>query len=183
MNSGWICLGRSEYGNNAVDIGQLQYQPLERAGPANDTLRARIVGLDANLVGNGTSSSLTYELIGDSTDLVLIIKWKNYRLFQSSGTNATNINFEIRLNAIDQSIDIRYGQMSALNYPSTTSCNIGLGGHSPQVILTTGKPLFQETGIPQLPVDYTLMIVWCSLLPSFLNLALTFIGVLHHALL
>lgn len=143
MNSGWICLGRSEYGNNAVDIGQLQYQPLERAGPANDTLRARIVGLDANLVGNGTSSSLTYELIGDSTDLVLIIKWKNYRLFQSSGTNATNINFEIRLNAIDQSIDIRYGQMSALNYPSTTSCNIGLGGR------TTGDFNNRKTLVPR----------------------------------
>ena len=28
INSGWICLGRSAYGAQAVDIGQLQYQPL-----------------------------------------------------------------------------------------------------------------------------------------------------------
>ncbi len=128
INSGWICLGRSVYGAQAVDIGQLQYQPLERVGPLNDTLRARIVGLDANLVGNGTTSSLTYQLIGDSTDLVLVIKWKNYKLFQSSGTNSTSVNFEIRLNAIDQSIDIRYGEMGVLNYTGTTLSNVGLGG-------------------------------------------------------
>ena len=130
INSGWICLGRSAYGAQAVDIGQLQYQPLERVGPSKDTLRARIVGLDANLVGNGTSSSLTYELTGDSTDLVLVIKWKNYKFFQSSGTNSTNVNFEIRLNALDQSIDIRYGEIGVLNYTGTTLSNVGLGGFS-----------------------------------------------------
>ena len=72
MNSGWICLGRSQYGDQTVDIGQLQYQPLEKIGPANDTLRARIVGFDANLIGNGTSSSLAYDVTGDSTDMTLL---------------------------------------------------------------------------------------------------------------
>ncbi|MBP6679919.1 MAG: hypothetical protein KA166_01925, partial [Saprospiraceae bacterium] len=128
MNSGWICLGRSQYGNEAVDIGQLQYQPLEKIGPANDTLRARIVGFDANLIGNGTSSSLAYDVTGDSTDMTLIIKWKNYKLFQSSGTNYTSVNFEIRLNALDHSIDIRYGEVAILGYNSSSFCNIGLGG-------------------------------------------------------
>jgi hypothetical protein len=128
MNSGWICLGRSQYGNHAVDIGQLEYQPLEKFGPASDTLRARIVGFDANLVGNGTSASLAYDVIGDSTDLTLIIKWKNYKLFQSSGTNFSNVNFEIRLKALDHSIDIQYGDMSVLGYTSTSLCNVGLGG-------------------------------------------------------
>ena len=126
--SGWICLGRSQYGNEAVDIGQLQYQPLEKIGPANDTLRARIVGFDANLIGNGTSSSLAYDVTGDSTDMTLIIKWKNYKLFQSSGTNYTSVNFEIRLNALDHSIDIRYGEVAILGYNSSSFCNIGLGG-------------------------------------------------------
>ncbi len=120
MNSGWICLGRSQYGNEAVDIGQLQYQPLEKIGPANDTLRARIVGFDANLIGNGTSSSLAYDVTGDSTDMTLIIKWKNYKLFQSSGTNYTSVNFEIRLNALDHSIDIRYGEVAILGYNSSS---------------------------------------------------------------
>ncbi len=128
LNNGWICLGRSQYGTHAVDIGQFQYQPLESIGPVKDTLRARIVAFDANLVGNGTSTSLTYELIGDSTDLTLIVKWKKYKLFQSIGTNTTTINFEIRLNAIDGSIDIRYGEMKSTGYTGINSGNVGLGG-------------------------------------------------------
>ncbi|MBK9980822.1 MAG: hypothetical protein IPP15_00100 [Saprospiraceae bacterium] len=128
LNNGWICLGRSQYGTHAVDIGQFQYQPLEGVGPVKDTLRARIVAFDANLVGNGTTSSLTYELIGDSTDLTLIVKWKKYKIFQFIGTNNTTVNFEIRLNAIDGSIDIRYGEMKSTDYSGITSSNVGLGG-------------------------------------------------------
>lgn len=128
LNNGWICLGRSQYGDHAIDIGEFQYQPLEASGPANDTLRSRIVAFDANLTGNGTSSSITYDLIGDSTDLTLIVKWKKYKLLQSFGTNNTNVNFEIRLNALDGSIDIRYGEMIATGYSGAASSNVGLGG-------------------------------------------------------
>lgn len=132
VNTGWITLGRSVYGDQAVDIGQLQYQPLDRNGPSSDTLRARIVGMDANLVGNGSSSSLTYELIGEEPDQVLVIKWKNYRLYQSSGTNYTRVNFEIRLNANNHSIDIRYGEISLAGYSGSIGCQVGLGGFTAQ---------------------------------------------------
>lgn len=144
VNSGWICLGRSAYGDHAVDIGQLVYQPLDRSGPANDTLRARIVGMDANLVGNGTSSSLTYELIGEEPDLVLVVKWKNYSLYQASGTNYTRINFEIRLNANNHSIDIRFGEISLTGYPGSSGCQVGLGGFIPQDFNNRKTPVSKD---------------------------------------
>lgn len=132
VNSGWICLGRSEYGDQAVDIGQLQYLPLDRSGPSIDTLRARIVAMDANLIGNGTSSSLTFELIGEAPDQVLVVKWKNYRLYQSPGTNNTRINFEIRLNANNHTIDFRYGECTLAGFPGTIASQVGLGGFTTQ---------------------------------------------------
>ncbi len=130
LNNGWICLGHSKYGNAAVDIGQFGYQPLELTGPLNDTLRARIVAFDANLARNSSSSSLSFETIGESPEQTLIVKWKRFKLTQPFGTNNTNVNFEIRLNELDGSVDIRYGEMLSSGYVSISSCNVGLGGFS-----------------------------------------------------
>ena len=128
VNSGWLALGHSKYGTHAVDLGQLSYHPLENEGPAVDTLRARISAFDANLSGNGSGSSLSYELIGESPNRSLVVKWANYRLYSTSSTNFTRVNFEIVLNEFDNSIEINYGDFVTFGFSGTTNNNIGLGG-------------------------------------------------------
>ncbi|MEP6794494.1 MAG: hypothetical protein ABJB16_09235, partial [Saprospiraceae bacterium] len=169
LNNGWICLGRSQYGTHAVDIGQFQYQPLETIGPSNDTLRSRMVAFDANLVGNGTTSSLTYEVVGDSTDLTLIVKWKKYKIFQSSGTNNTNVNFEIRLNALDGSIDIRYGEMKSTGYSNITSSNVGLGGFQRTDFNNRKTPASKDWNLTTAGTNYSDDCIFqtTSILPQF----------------
>lgn len=131
VNNGWIALGQSKYGTSAVDLGQYDLNPLENAGPALDTLRSRIVAFDAPIFGNGNSSTLEYELLGQSPNRSLVIKWSKYRLAVTSATdNFTNLNFEIVLNEADNSIELIYGQMKVTGTSVFTECNIGLGGLS-----------------------------------------------------
>ena len=129
-NNGWIFLGKSSYDSLGVDIGQFLYQqPMSDVGPANDTLRSRIIGFNIDLFGNGSTSSLQYKLIGDAPDRVLTIQWKDYLIYSPTYFPDSRANFQIRLYESDGAIEIQYGEFSFEGI-SGFSAPVGLSGFS-----------------------------------------------------
>ena len=115
-NNGWICLGRSQDQETlgfSVYMASLTTQPISTPG-VYDTLRSCIAAFGGYIRGNGTSSDLRFELVGDAPDRTLVIQWKNYKLGPSFYSGASSINTQIRLNESDQSIDIRFGVRQTL---------------------------------------------------------------------
>jgi N-terminal domain of BNR-repeat neuraminidase len=70
-------------------------------GSGNNVISA----LGMNLQGNGTTSELRTELIGTAPNRTMIIQWKDYRSFGSTGDV---YNFQIRLNETANTIDLHY---------------------------------------------------------------------------
>lgn len=129
-NNGWIFLGKSSYDSLGVDMGQFLYQqPMTDVGPANDTLRSRIIGFNIDLFGNGSTSSLQYKLSGDAPDRVLTIQWKDYIVFSSTFFPNSRANFQIRLYESDGAIEIQFGEISFEGI-SGLSAPVGLSGFS-----------------------------------------------------
>jgi len=129
-NNGWICLGRSQDQETlgfSVYMASLTTQPISTPG-VYDTLRSCIAAFGGYILGNGTSSDLRFELVGDAPDRTLVIQWKNYKLGPSFYSGASSINTQIRLNESDQSIDIRFGVCSFANFQLNASIQVGLGG-------------------------------------------------------
>lgn len=128
VNTGWVALGKSQLGNQAVDLGQLSNNPLNAAGPANEKLRPRISALGTHIQGNGINTSLTYQTLGESPNRSLVVRWSKYVLPISSTNNYTKLNFQIVLNEHDNSIEIQYGDCLLAGINQTFSCYVGVGG-------------------------------------------------------
>ncbi len=122
VNSGWIALGQSTYGDHGVDFGQLTFNPLNALGPEVGVLRSRISAFDAPIVPKFETSKIQYEVQGFIPERSLHIKWSNFQL-----SNLSTINFEIVLNEVDNSIEIIYGGCNFVDCDEY-SCQIGLGG-------------------------------------------------------
>ena len=75
------------------------------------------------------TSEISYQTIGTSPNRTLVAQWKNARGF---GINNQRYNFQIRLNEIDNSIEIVYGDCSFANATGTltSGSQIGLRGNS-----------------------------------------------------
>ncbi|MBK9736749.1 MAG: hypothetical protein IPO92_18025 [Saprospiraceae bacterium] len=73
-------------------------------------------------------ASLMHKLIGQAPNRTLVVQWKNYRLYGIGYPNTTAINFQIRMNESDNSIEIKYGNMAFTNYNWFDEVKIGLWG-------------------------------------------------------
>ncbi|MGV3636151.1 MAG: T9SS type A sorting domain-containing protein [Flavobacteriales bacterium] len=139
-HGGWISFGRSEDGNSAVNIFtsdhsagrplshsyyQTPIEPHKRnriAGMANSQLRQH----DRTLVG-GPVSEFRVATIGTAPNRVCVIQWKDFSYAYSY--DGGSISFQIRLNEVDNSVDVRFGPMTWLQM-SGGQYQVGLGGRT-----------------------------------------------------
>lgn len=111
--NGWICLGQSSLGSNAVVMRSSNYinTPLNTTSTQdygdNTQLVSRIAGAARNLAGQ-PGSSLRLQTIGSEPNRICVIQWKNYRRLDSTGDS---FNFQIRLHESNSMIELSYGLM------------------------------------------------------------------------
>lgn len=139
-HGGWISFGKSSDGDEAVNIFTSDHpggRPLSHeyyATPIVPYKRNRIAGLglsalrqqDQSSVG-GLTSEFRVATIGTTPNRVCVIQWKDFRYSYSNDGGV--INFQIRLNEVDNSVDVRFGEMT---FPQLGggACQIGLGGQT-----------------------------------------------------
>src|SRR5690606_27772433 len=95
------------------------------AGFATPTLRMQDM---TPLVPPGPLSSLRIATIRTAPNRVCVIQWKDFRASYSPST--TLINFQIRLNEADNSVEVRYGNV-VFAYQAGGAPQVGLGGRIP----------------------------------------------------
>lgn len=139
-NAGWIGFGKSTDGNQAVQVFMSDYYPdgfplvydvfpvtpaYQRnrvAGWASSGLRQQ----DRTSVG-GPLSSFRMATIGTAPNRVCVVQWSNFSSAYDS--NGSSISFQIRLNEMDNSVDVRWGPM-LWGYAGSGIGQVGLGGQS-----------------------------------------------------
>jgi hypothetical protein len=120
--NGWIALGQSVYGNEAVNMMSANYSfPLasEVADHPHEALIARIAGFARDLQAQD-QSSIKIGQSGTPPSRELIVQWKNYR---SSGATGDSYNFQIRLREQGMRVSVIYQSMQA---GSTAAGEVGL---------------------------------------------------------
>lgn len=122
--NGWICLGKSALGANAVNINTSSaYTPLSSTvTTVTDELVARIGGLARDLQAQA-GCTLRFEVSGTTPNQVLTIQWKNYRKYGNTGDL---LNFQIKLYETTNQVQVVYGTIVS----NTTSglFQVGLRG-------------------------------------------------------
>ena len=113
--NGWISLGDSGFGENAVNMNSSSiYSPL--ASVTNDypdeILVARIAGFARDLQGQA-GSSIRIKEQGTAPNRELIVQWKDYRRLNATGES---LNFQICLQEQDMQVSTRY-QLMQTNSP------------------------------------------------------------------
>lgn len=110
--NGWIGLGKSVYGNHAIDLRTtLSSSPLDYSNSnhnAEDRL-ARIAGFSRNLAAQ-TGASLSYASIGTAPERILVVQWLHYR---RAGVTGDSFNFQIRLHESSSQVSVVFGQMQS----------------------------------------------------------------------
>ena len=96
------------------------YSPIS-SGSTNNIISA--VGRD--LQGN-TDGELRYQLLGTSPNQYLVMQWKSYRRY---GTTGENYNFQIILYETSNKVEVVYGTMT-VNYTGTLHPQVGVRGAS-----------------------------------------------------
>ena len=139
-NSGWISFGKSSDGNQAVwsyAIDHPHGRPFVQyiGGPSVPYKRNRVAGWGNGslymqdmtpLDPPGPITSLRVATIGTAPNRVCVVQWKDFLI--GYPPTSTRVNFQIRLNESDNSVDVRYGQMIY----SGGEVQVGLGGRLPE---------------------------------------------------
>lgn len=141
-NGGWISFGKSSDGNAAVWVYNGDHphaRPMVQSvgGPPVPYRRNRVVGFgtyalrqqNESSVG-GPVSELRVTTIGTAPERVCVVQWKDFRT--NYYVSANNINFQIRLNESDNSVEVRYGPMNWTGFPSPGEIQVGLAGQIPE---------------------------------------------------
>lgn len=142
-NGGWISLGKSSDGNQAVWCFTADHphgRPFVQyiGGPDQPYKRNRIAGFGTStlrmqnmspLIPPGPVSTLLIATIGTAPNRTCVVQYKDFRASYSSST--TLINFQIRLNEADNSVEVRYGTM-VFGYQAGGAVQVGLGGRIPE---------------------------------------------------
>ncbi|MCC6540690.1 MAG: T9SS type A sorting domain-containing protein [Flavobacteriales bacterium] len=125
-NGGWISFGKSTDALQAVwvynDRGTVQADPLIQwyNGPEPTYKRNRVAGFGnsglqlvnwTSLVPPGPYSNIRVATIGTAPNRVCVVQWKDFGLFNDVTVSINKINFQIRLNEADNSVEVVYGHM------------------------------------------------------------------------
>ena len=126
-NNGWIGLGQSSE-TPSVDMNtSSSYNPLSSTTTISPVqLRSRIAPFARDLQAQ-TGAELRYELTGTSPNQVLIIQFKNYKRYGSTGTG-DSYSFQIKLYETSNVVELVYGTIT--NNTTSTTVQVGLGGTS-----------------------------------------------------
>ncbi|MEO7081157.1 MAG: T9SS type A sorting domain-containing protein, partial [Flavobacteriales bacterium] len=139
-HGGWISFGKSSDGAQAVWTYTSDHShgnPLVQSygGPTVPYQRNRVAGFASSqlrmqdnspLDPPGLVSSLRVATIGTAPNRVCVIQWKDFRYNYSP--DGCQINFQIRLNESDNSVEARYG---AMLWPWINGgAQVGLGGRT-----------------------------------------------------
>ncbi|MBS1580561.1 MAG: T9SS type A sorting domain-containing protein [Bacteroidetes bacterium] len=141
-HGGWISFGKSSDGNQAVWTYTSDHphgRPFVQSigGPSEPYKRNRIAGWGdselrmqdmTSLIPPGPISSLRVATIGTAPDRVCVIQWKDFR--NSYSSTGTLINFQIRLNESDNSVEVRFGNVIFASSGGTAQ--VGLSGRVPE---------------------------------------------------
>ncbi len=142
-HGGWISFGKSSDGNQAVWCFTSDHShgyPFVQyiGGPDVPYKRNRVAGYGtaqlrmqdmSPLDPPGPVSSLLIGTIGTAPNRTCVIQYKDFRASYSPST--TLINFQIRLNEADNSVEVRYGNF-VFGYQSGGGVQVGLGGRVPE---------------------------------------------------
>lgn len=142
-HNGWISFGKSADGIQAVWVYASDHphgMPFVQyiGGPDQPYKRNRVAGFGSSQlrmqdmspqVPPGPVSSLRIATIGTAPNRTCVIQFKDFRASYSPST--TLINFQIRLNEADNSVEVRYGDV-IFGYQSGGLCQVGLGGQLPE---------------------------------------------------
>jgi hypothetical protein len=141
-----------------------------------------VVGMGMDLIGKTGLSELSYLSTGAAPNRKLIVQWKSYSLYTSSGANTSELNFQIVLNETTNTIDVIYGDVSTPatvsgtaeigiksgsaiadinNRTSTTSWGVTTAGTS-----TTSSITFNSTIVPSSGLTYTWTALSCTGTPT-----------------
>jgi hypothetical protein len=121
--NGWISLGQSALTPAVNMASSSSYTPLSSTSTITpNQLRSRIGGFARDLSGQA-GSELRTELIGTAPNQVRVIQWTNFTAYFETGQL---LNFQIRLNQFDNSVEVVYGTMTP--NANATPAQVGLGG-------------------------------------------------------
>lgn len=122
QSNGWISLGQSALGVNAVNIPN-SYTPISATSTAAAALQNRISAFSGDLQGNGFNSEIRYQTMGTAPSRVCIIQFKNW----TDWPNAfSDLNFQFRLYEAGGVVEVHYGVCSASSASLTPQ--VGLRG-------------------------------------------------------
>ncbi len=124
-NNGWISFGSSLLTPSVNNASSSAYTPLASTAATTPAhLRNRIAPLGADIQAQA-GAELRLETIGTAPNRVCVVQWTNYKRFSTAGTGHS-LNFQLRLNESDNSVEVVYGTMT-FNATSSTA-HVGLGG-------------------------------------------------------
>ena len=123
-NNGWISLGKSSLGANAVNMNTSSaYTPLSSTiTTVTNELVARIAPLGRDLQGQ-VGSTIRFEVSGTAPNQVLTIQWKNYRKFTATGDS---FNFQVKLYETSNIVQTVYGAF--VSNTTSSTYQVGLRG-------------------------------------------------------
>lgn len=140
-HSGFITFGKSSDGDQAVWTYAITHphgRPFVQSigGPSVAYKRNRVAGWgNASLymqdmspqVPPGPISNLRIATIGTAPNRVCVVQFKDFLM--AYPPSSSRINFQIRLNEADNSVEVRYGQVIATG---GSYIQVGLGGRTPE---------------------------------------------------
>ena len=153
-HSGWISFGKSSDGDQAVWIYAIDHphgMPFVQyyGGPAEPYKRNRVAGWGngslymqdmSSYVPPGPITSLRIATIGTAPNRVCVIQWKDF--LNAYPPSSSRINFQIRLNEADNSVEVRYGTI-IVSTIQNAEVQVGLGGQVPEDF-NSRKTVYEE---------------------------------------
>lgn len=148
LQGGWVFAADRTNGSNlltnASDIGLAQVGDfISGTGiPAGATITAidgNTITMSANATSTGTAggvqvggswSNIRYQTLGSAPNRIFVVEFNNFKRFGATLTTSQHmkLNFQIRLNESDNSIDVVYGDCSPGLTTFTTVNQVGLRG-------------------------------------------------------
>ena len=140
-HSGFITFGKSSDGDQAVWTYAIDHphgMPFVQyiGGPTEAYKRNRVAGWGGGQlymqdmtpqVPPGPISNLRIATIGTAPERVLVVQYKDFLMAYPPSTS--RVNFQIRLNESDNSVEVRYGQVIVAG---GVYAQVGLGGRTPE---------------------------------------------------
>ncbi len=142
-NGGWISFGKSSDGLQAVWVynwsGTPNGDPFIQwyNGPTPSYKRNRVAGFGnsalqqadwSSLVPPGPVGNIRVATIGTAPNRVCVVQWKEYGMSGDASAFYNNINFQIRLNEVDNSVEVVFGPQSWVTSLGYKRTQCGLSG-------------------------------------------------------